>query len=62
MNLREAIEVLEYHQDWRLGKVDEMPYKPKEITEALDILLASVKSKQVHSVRKVIMPIHVKVR
>ncbi len=44
MDLREAIEVLEYHQDWRLGKVDEMPYKPKEITEALDILLASVKT------------------
>lgn len=62
MNLREAIEVLEYHQDWRLGMVDEIAYKPSEITEALDILLASVKSKQVHSVRKVVMPIHVKFR
>lgn len=62
MDLIEAIEVLEYHQDWRLGRVDEMIYKPSEITQALDILLTSAKSKQVHSVRKVVMPIHVKLR
>lgn len=39
MKLKEAIEILSYHQKWRLGKVDEMKYSPKQLTEALDIAL-----------------------
>lgn len=34
-----AIEVLNQHQQWRLGEKDEMPYKPLEITQALDEVL-----------------------
>lgn len=43
MNLKEAIEILDYHQSWRLGKVDEMMFDPKQITKALDIVLEEVK-------------------
>ena len=43
MNLKEAIEILDYHQYWRLGKIDEMIYEPKKITQALDIVLFEVK-------------------
>lgn len=43
MNLKEAIEILDYHQSWRLGKVDEMIYELKQITKALDIVLEEVK-------------------
>ena len=37
-----ALEILKHHQRWRLGEIDEMPYKPLEITEALDVLLLFV--------------------
>lgn len=43
MELKEAIEILDYHQSWRLGNVDEMIYEPKQITKALDIVLDAVK-------------------
>lgn len=43
MNLKQAIEILDYHQSWRLGKTDEMIYEPKKITQALDIILDEVK-------------------
>lgn len=43
MNLKEAIEILDYHQSWRLGKIDEMKYDSKQITEALDVVLDEVK-------------------
>lgn len=39
MTFTKAIEVLKTHQKWRLGEIDEMPFKPSEITEALDIVL-----------------------
>ncbi len=39
MKLNEAIEILEYHQRWRLGKIDEMKYTPKQLTKALDVVL-----------------------
>jgi hypothetical protein len=44
-DVRKAIETLKVHQQWRLGKIDEMPFKPLEITNALDILLHVVDQK-----------------
>lgn len=41
--LKTAIEILEYHQEWRLGKREDMIYEPKKLTEALDIVLIEVK-------------------
>lgn len=43
MELHTAIEILEYHQKWRLGKREDMIYEPKKLTEALDIVLNEVK-------------------
>lgn len=43
MELKTAIEILEYHQEWRLGKREDMIYEPKKLTEALDIVLKEVK-------------------
>ena len=44
MEEKKAIEVLEKHQKWRLGDIDDMPYNPKEITEAINIVFRIVKS------------------
>ena len=43
MELKTAIEILEYHQEWRLGKREDMIYEPKKLTEAIDIVLNEVK-------------------
>lgn len=43
MTLETAIEILEHHQQWRLGKIDEMKYSPKELTQAIDELLKEIK-------------------
>ena len=43
MELKTAIEILEYHQEWRLGKREDMIHEPKKLTEALDIVLNKVK-------------------
>ena len=43
MELKTAIEILEYHQEWRLGKREDMIHEPKKLTEALDIVLNEVK-------------------
>ena len=43
MELQTAIEILEYHQKWRLGKREDMIYTPQKITEALNIVLSEVK-------------------
>jgi len=43
MELQKAIEILEYHQEWRLGKRQEMIHEPKVLTEALDVVLKEVK-------------------
>jgi len=45
MTLKEAIEILELHQKWRLGEIDEMPYSPRKITEAINTVLYEVKKK-----------------
>jgi len=43
MELQTAIEILEYHQEWRLGKREDMIHEPKKLTEALDIVLTEFK-------------------
>ena len=43
MEIKKAIEILEYHQEWRLGKREDMIYEPKKLTQALDIVLSEVK-------------------
>jgi hypothetical protein len=50
MELQTAIEILEYHQEWRLGKREDMIHEPKKLTEALDIVLSEVKKIPVHNV------------
>lgn len=42
MELQTAIEILEYHQEWRLGKREDMVHEPKKLTEALDVVLNEV--------------------
>lgn len=46
MELKTAIEILEYHQEWRLGKREDMIYEPKKLTEALDMVLMEVKARK----------------
>ncbi len=50
MELKTAIEILDYHQEWRLGKRDDMIHEPKKLTEALDIVLSEVKKLLIHNV------------
>jgi hypothetical protein len=39
MELQTAIEIVEYHQKWRLGKREDMIHDPKKLTEALGIVI-----------------------
>lgn len=50
MELKTAIEILDYHQEWRLGKREDMIHEPKKLTEALDIVLSEVKKSTIHNV------------
>ena len=50
MEIKTAIEILEYHQEWRLGKREDMIHEPKKITQALDIVLSEVKKLPIHNV------------
>ena len=50
MELKTAIEILDYHQEWRLGKREDMIHEPKKLTEALDIVLSEVKKLHIHNV------------
>ena len=52
MELKTAIEILEYHQEWRLGNREDMIHEPKKLTEALDIVLSEVKKLPIHNVSK----------
>ena len=51
MELQTAIEILEYQQDWRLGKREDIIHEPKKLTEALDIVLSEVKKNRIGAVR-----------
>lgn len=52
MELQTAIEILEYHQEWRLGKRKDMIHEPKKLTEALDIALREVKKIRLDAVSR----------
>jgi len=43
MKLKTAIEVLDHHQEWRLGRREDMVNESKELTEAVDMGLNQVK-------------------
>ena len=43
MEIITAIEILEYHQKWRLGKRDDMIHEPKILTQALDMVINAIK-------------------
>ena len=49
MELKTAIEILDYHQEWRLGKREDMIHEPKKLTEALDMVLSEVKKLPIHN-------------
>ena len=53
MELQTAIEILEYHQKWRLGKREDMIHEPKKLTEALDIVINEVKMRIMVQIYKV---------
>lgn len=44
MELKTAIEILEYHQKWRLGEREDMIHEPKKLTEALDLVIKEIKN------------------
>ena len=46
MKIKEAIEIIEWYRDWRLGKIDDMIYKAKELTQALDMVLNEAKKQK----------------
>ena len=52
MELKTAIEILEYHQEWRLGKREDMIHEPKKLTQALDIVLNEVKKLEARNENK----------
>ncbi len=43
MELQTAIEILEYYQEWRLGKRQDIIHEPKKLTEAIDAVLSEIK-------------------
>lgn len=43
MDIKKAIEILEYHQLWRLGEKEWMKYSPSELTEAFAVALRELK-------------------
>jgi len=43
MNLQQAIELLEYYQNWRRGPEIDMP-EPKLLGEAIDVILTHLKN------------------
>lgn len=40
MTTGEAFKILKYHQEWRIGVQEEMKYSPKQLTDALNVLLS----------------------
>ncbi len=45
MNIEKAVSILQYHQKWRRGLVDEYKYTSKEVGLAIDEVLNLIKSK-----------------
>ena len=50
MELKTALEILDYHQEWRLGNREDMIHTPKKFTEAIDIVLSEAKKLPIHNV------------
>jgi hypothetical protein len=47
MSKQEAIEIVTQHQRWRIGVDEDYKYTPRQITEALNIVLEiAIKSEQ----------------
>lgn len=45
MTIKKAIKILKYYNRWRYGKVDEIKFTPREITEAINKVLKKVRKK-----------------
>lgn len=43
MNLKQAIQILDYHQNWRLGIYANMIHDTKTLTQAINIILEHYK-------------------
>lgn len=43
MTLKQAYEILEYHQKWRRNKVDLIKYTPTEVGKSIDVILKHIK-------------------
>ena len=39
MDLKKAIEILKHFNQWRRGEIDDLNHSPKEIGEAIDIVV-----------------------
>lgn len=53
LKLDEAIEILEFHKEWRMGKREEMTFKPKSLVDSVDVLLEEVKKlREQNSIKK----------
>ncbi len=46
MNLKQAIQILDYHQKWRLGIKENMIHETKTLTQAIDIIWKHFKDKE----------------
>lgn len=55
MTLKQATEIVQQYQYWRLGKIDEILYTPSAITEALDMLIDNSKIPVTHSVERIMI-------
>lgn len=39
MKIHQAIHILQTYQEWRLGKTDDYPVTPKELSEAIEMAI-----------------------
>lgn len=52
MNKFEALEILEIHQKWRKGEIDEVPYTSKQLSEAIDFGIFFLNESVMHTMAK----------
>jgi hypothetical protein len=45
MKIEQAVQILEEHQKWRKGIIDDTSYSSKELSEAIDIIIKYYKKK-----------------
>lgn len=46
MKIEQAVQILEEHQKWRKGIIDDTSYSNKELSEAIDIIIKYCKKKK----------------